>query len=281
MLIVLGKSMSFRQLFLPALILLLATSVEAKRAPTVTRHTSNEMKVICQPLRECNDLLVFHQTEDYYIDIGGTRFHGTRMRAGFRVEDVADVTEYVFVQFIRGGVFSTARRSDGSIERSFNFVKPHNSELTTFYFFPEWVVDSVDGDPTYWSTPGKSRTAAYLFSEKGDNPWAEGRPYGTGEVPVQELYVIDRPALAFRGRQSWINVALEFRTCLFQSKDVSETIPSDVASLLSRALYCFDWRSVHVWDHKEKRWRSDLPLEEIFPDAPGMRPEGIYAQLRP
>lgn len=249
--------------FMCALLSFIAVSAEAKRAPTVTMGAHVEANVVCPPPRTCDGLSVIYQTEDYYIDVGGTRFRGTRMRAGFRVKDPAEAGTYAFVQFIRGGMFSTMLRANGAPERFFNFVKPQNSGLMTFYF-PEWTVDSLDGDPVYWSVPGAPRTAAYLFGGEGGDPWVAGRAYGNGEIPARELYVIDRPSLAFRGARSWISVALEFRTCLFHLEDVPVTIPDNAVLLLSRALHCFDWRSVNVFDHETGRWRSDLTLEDVF-----------------
>jgi hypothetical protein len=186
---------------------------------------------------------------------------GSSMVARYRTDSTRTLRDYIIVQFIRGCLFSSTVGQDGRVERHFNMGRDHYGKSVDFHH-PEWVIDSIEAEPGYWSTPSENLDRHYFYlwnKKKGSTDERSAVLFGKKAPPTPELYVTDFPSGASSGPRtsprSVTNSSLEFSTCIYRTADVPPTTPMTGAGL-PKAIHCVRWSSSHIFDHTQDRFES-------------------------
>src|SRR3989344_2565107 len=194
--------------------------------------------------------------------------YGTTMFAEYQTDSVASLEKFAIVQFIRGCTIYSVKRADGTMERSI---------ASTFYeffgkssvpmCFADWVIDSVDTDPVYFSDSEFGRHYEYRWNRiSGSYNNSTMVYYGEEKPTYPLLYIMDhllpsasyKPAGEYNLERS-IDVSFQFKTCIYRTADVpKETVESNVD--FAEPVKCFNWKSSYVynWDLKKFETRDDL-----------------------
>lgn len=197
----------------------------------------------------------FAKGEPYYL---------SKMVTKIQTKQSADLSKYGVVQFIRGCLYTTRQKTDGTIEYSLENVRDFFGENVTFKH-PEWVIDSVDTDPIYWSAQDQSIERVGLY--RLDNPMLHARPedrlYFYKHFTDQKAYYVrDMPTGATNYEGSYLNNSLEFKTCLYRLSDVPEVSDPSGHDLYGKELKCFAWKSNFTFNYDLKKFEM---LDSIHP----------------
>lgn len=185
--------------------------------------------------------------------------YGTRVFLGYKTENVGALLDYVVVQFNCGCMWYSHKSSDPNDPKDiteFGIVRYYLGTKNVQHVHPNLVVDSVDSDPAYGSEDGNRHF--YVQWAKSPPDWI---PERQGKLMGEELptfpfgYITDMPGPAYYSPQlSYAtNMSLEYKTCLFKTKDVPlQTNGSDVSR--EKAIVCFDWESKFAFNHATQRF---------------------------
>lgn len=210
----------------------------------------------CKENNSCDLKGVEYFVEDYKVGEEGDYSYGTRFFARFETKSVRKLKKYVFVQFIKGCLFSS-RMTDGWVEIMYNRTYHRNDKTKAVIFkFPNWSIDSGDFDPAYSTYPGLSRFYGFRWNTVFDSFSANTEElYGKKKPKVPRLYIFDRPSQAFY-LSGWAhNVSLQFRTCIYKSKDVPAKVSYDNVNF-AVPINCYEWNSSFVYNHATNEFES-------------------------
>lgn len=218
----------------------------------------------CQSAENCDLVSVEYLVQDYKIGIGNDYSFGTRLFVRYRTKSIADLENYAIVQFLKGCVFETSLKN-GEVTVHRGITVEHFGEFKEFKF-KDWAIDSIDSDPVYYSSNGLPRHYYYKWSKTGKFPtdWQHDEMFfGRQSPPQPELYVSERPGgTAFKTEFDAKNISLQFRTCIYKTKDVpSETTPNDLN--FAKPVHCFDWKSSFLYNHFKKRYENRNDISEF------------------
>lgn len=214
------------------------------------------LNVDCKKNKTCDLKKVEYFIEDYKVGIDGDHNYGTRFFARFETKKVQDLEKYVFVQFIRGCNFSS-RLIDGKVEIAHDRVYPRDAGVITFRF-PDWLIDSYDFDPVYSTVPGESRFFGYRWNMVPDSFSTDTEKlYGQEKPPTPKVYIVDHPGSAFFYNGVAHNISLQFRTCIYPTKDVPAKVFHDDINF-AEPLNCYEWTSSFVYNHSTGQFNSLL-----------------------
>lgn len=177
---------------------------------------------------------------------------GRELYAAYETDSVGDLPRYGFVQFIRGCFFISSKTNDG-LEQLRVVAREHIGKLTDFRHV-DWVVDSLGTDPFYSAETGYENRH-YFF--RWDKVRGSFRPdikdvkvyYGEGLPLYPEMYVIDIPSGVYAGKTPYTsrdfarNVSLDFRMCLYKTKDIPKDITKE--TITAQPIACYEW-SYHM-----------------------------------
>jgi hypothetical protein len=184
-------------------------------------------------------------TRKYKVIVEGIPSFGTVLRAGYMTGSADVLEKYGFVQFIRGCMFSSTVKPDGSVVKSQDVSKWQFGEIVPFSF-PEWVIDSDIKDPLYMSRPGYSRTFYAIWLDNGVKTI-----YGRKKPAAPALFLEDHPGTAYILGTVAHNISNEFRICIYKVKDVPvETTQENIH--FAKPIHCFTWNSIVVYDHAKE-----------------------------
>ena len=211
----------------------------------------------------------------------------TMFMASYETARVSDLEKYAFVQFIRGCSYISSVNEAGETKEEFGistirWVDGAPKRVT--YLFPEWTIDATEADPVYSSMPSllDSRHFVYMWQNtKGKldpyaNPDEEGVPqkvfyYGQRKPlypQIPRLYIQDQPsasALQHDGKAR--NYSLQFRTCLYKTKEVPELAdPKNTG--FADPVVCFNWDHNFVFNHKAKTFEARKEISPICTKPP-------------
>ena len=221
-------------------------SAEKARALEILfQRTKTYEHANCQKTQTCSLRRVTYITQDYRIRVDGIDHKGTRLFASYETKTVPALEEYVFVQFVRGCVYSSEMK-DGVLRTYRDITTSHLGRFVVF-FFPVWSVDSTDIDPAYFSMKEVPRHFFYSWErEDGKRYW-----YGVKKPVFPQLMITDHPSQMFVFNGWARNALLEFRTCLYRARDVPTTTgPDDID--FGQPINCFSWQSMFVYNHAKK-----------------------------
>lgn len=195
-------------------------------------------------------------SQDYKVTYRpGDVSQGTRMFAKYETPKVDQLEEYGIVQFLRGCQYNTYL-DKGKIVTVDNILRHSFNELVVFKH-PDWIIDSVDLDPLYNNTPEGNeswgtRHGYYRWNRK-NNYDEDGEVFFKDEKPSKNikkpnLYILAHPGTSFIEAGWAKNVSMEFKTCLYKTKDIPQkTTAGDLH--FAKAIQCFDWSTSFIYDH--------------------------------
>lgn len=245
---------------LVVLLIVLSTTLAITSLPVETQQLIIYPRVLsqyqnsdCEENNTCDLLSIDFRAEDYEVVTSSGKSYGTRMFAAYTTREVGDLEKYVFVQFIRGCVYSTELKKKGKVlvlydvsRRHFNVIKP--------FSHPNWQVDSLDDNPVFLSARGKPLHYYYRWNTVNGSMEKETEYlYGMIKPSQPTLYVSDRPGTVFVSGKRARNRSLQFLTCLYKVAAVPDiSRPEDID--FGRPIQCFEWYSSYVYNFKTKKY---------------------------
>jgi hypothetical protein len=199
--------------------------------------------------------------EIWFSDDPNYPTYGNGVIMEYETDSVHALEKYAIVQFKKGCVFYTAKNQQGKIDRNVGDTVASFGEDIPFCF-RQWVIDSHDTDPVYNSDPEYGRFYLLRWNKPGSYDHRTHKYYGAQKPNTPVVYMTDYPAGAFITGTGVRNVALEFKTCIYKASDVpARTRRDDIH--FAKALNCFQWQNVYVYDFDKARFGTDLA------DVPG------------
>lgn len=179
----------------------------------------------------------------------------TKMVAKIKTYRPEDLQKFAVVQFIRGCYFQTKEKADGGIEYFQNTSRDFFGSTTDF-MHKQWVVDSVDDDPIYWSNKDAkygNRVALYRLDDPFYSRKVENRKYVYRHFKDQDTYYVrDLPSPGKNYDDEYSNASMEFRTCLYRISDVPKISDPESKGLLEKAIHCFEWNHSYIYNYQLK-----------------------------
>jgi hypothetical protein len=191
---------------------------------------------------------------------------GTRMFAKYETASLDQLEDYAIVQFTRGCQFNKSM-VDGKIVYYDNILRYLFNGLVK-YKFADWVIDSEDDYPMYGDTPedfdyegGKVTRHGFYTWNRHDNFDQDGEVFYYKEQPkTPYLYTDGHPGTAFYQNRMAKNVSLEFKTCLYKTKDIP--LRGSAKDLnFAKPIQCFNWSSSFIYDFSTKEFSRPIGLD--------------------
>ena len=187
----------------------------------------------------------------------------TETYMSYTTNKVENLQNYGIVQFIMGCQWCSSNNDNASFEVKRNYFGGY-----ALFHHPEFVIDSFDTDPMYSSwipkKPHHTRHDLYKWNKikNSFNEKTEKRFYENGIVHPT-LYARDSIGTSYFDNESKSarNSSLGFLTCIYKIEDIPEESAPDAMNPKD-AIKCLTWKSSHVFDHDNKKFRS---LEKISP----------------
>lgn len=185
-------------------------------------------------------------------------FYMTITRAVLKTDTTASLEDYLIVQYIRGCIYESTW--DGkTVTNLQNVVREHFSKYVPFRH-PEFTIDTDNPDPAFSSFPGYGRYAMLYWNVDPDSLDVDtAEYYGNRKAPHPVAFTSDIPGPATleedgpSGEKRAQNTSLEFKTCVFHTRDVPLVTDETGKGLdIKRALKCFNWEHKYIYDFKKK-----------------------------
>lgn len=229
----------------------------------------------CEKNNSCGLLQFTVISESYKVYTEGQPNLGIRAYIEYETDKVESLPEYAIVQFLRGCQFKSVKNKDGTVKKYNTSSIKSFDEYHTFHF-PTWTIDSVDKDPIYLSSDGQSaadRIAKYLWHEL---PWQWPRTkvgvnrYKIPNPPMPRLHVTDRPGPVFRGEMFAYNSSLQFRTCVYRTKDIPSETTRDNTKFAD-PITCLAWASSFLYNFDTGEFDSPEEIDPFCLDPAGVK----------
>lgn len=212
----------------------------------------------CDKNKTCDLKKVEYFVEDYSVSIDGGYNYGTRFFARYETKRTKDLEKYVFVQFIKGCNFSSSL-VDQEVEIAYDRVYPRDIGAIIFKF-PDWTIDSYNLDPVYSTYSGRSRFYLYRWNTvPGSFSIDTENFYGQKKPKIPKLYLVDHPGQSFYLNDWAHNISLQFRTCIYRTKDVSAKVSHDDIDF-AEPIHCYEWSSSFVYNHSTGQFESPVNI---------------------
>lgn len=191
---------------------------------------------------------------------------GRELYAAYQTDHIENLPRYGFVQFIRGCVFTSSMTPSG-IEGFQVDARRYLGKLADFRH-KDWVADTLDIDPFYSSERGYKNRHHFF---RWDKVRGSFRPdvqnvhsyYGEDHPPYPEMYVIDVPSGVYAAKTPYSshdfarNVSLDFRMCLYKTKDVPRDITKE--AITAEPIACYEWSYHMIYNRRTHSF--DRPKE--------------------
>lgn len=200
--------------------------------------------------------LITSNYETWFSDDPIYPTYGTGVIMEYETDSIAALDKYAIVQFKRGCVFSSSKKTNGKITRYVNDVVLSFGEHVPFCF-PDWVIDSQDTDPAYNSDPEYGRFFLLRWNTRGAYDERTQKYYGAEKPTHPVVYMTDYPSGAFVSETGTRNAALEFKTCIYKASDVPAETRRDRIHF-AKPITCLEWQNVYVYDFRKERFQTDL-----------------------
>ena len=246
------------------LVFFVATNADAHFTGKGHIHTLSETKELfsnprCRLTDTC-DLKRFMLTtsayEVWFSDDPNYPTYGNGVIMEYETDSVDEIEKYAIVQFKKGCVFYSSKNSAGQIRRNVGDTTPSFGENIPSCF-PEWIIDSQDGDPAYNSDPQYGRFHFLRWNKPGSHDERTQKYYGVEKPKLPVVYMADYPAGAFVSESAVRNVALEFNTCIYKARDVPIRARRDYVHF-AQPIACFPWQNIYVYDFDSGTFQTDL-----------------------
>jgi hypothetical protein len=200
------------------------------------------------------ELRVQHK-ENTYSFSEGKPYYLSKMVAKIATKKSEYLKEYGIVQFIRGCLFTTTKNNDGTINYSYDSTRYFFGDIVPM-IHPEWVIDSADTDPLYWSSDKNRRLANYRL----DDPMLHQEPknrkyYDTHFTNQKAFFIRDMPTGATEFDDGHQNSSMQFKTCLYKLSDVPLTIAPSGEAIVGKELKCFEWQNNFIFNYEKNKYQ--------------------------
>ena len=193
----------------------------------------------CKRTKTCDLKKVEYIVEDFNLQLDGDNL-GTRFFAIMETNKTKDIEKYVFVNFLKGCFFSS-QFIRGRVEIYRDHTYPRDKKPVNFYF-PNWTIDSYDFDPVYSTVPGKPRYFGYRWNtDPGSFSNLTEKLYGQSKPPTPQVYLPDHIGVAYYLNNVAHNVSLQFRMCIYKSKDVPKYISHEKIDTILYKIIAVSW----------------------------------------
>lgn len=197
-------------------------------------------------------------------------FYGTLGYFGFETNSWADITKYGFVQRIRGCTYHAKKNADGSVSKRIGESIMH-LDVKRIYVFPEWSNDATTTDPLYYGPTEEDahlnggRVSLYRWTPQLGviNSKKTKDLYEMLQMPASKrkklspsVFVTDSPSMAYmisEADQTFQNVSLEFRICLYKLKDIPLAVDSE-APIDATPIVCHNWNSQFEYNFEKNKY---------------------------
>ena len=174
------------------------------------------------------------------------------------------IEDFAVVQWIRGCVFSSNVKG----KKFLNVSREHFGQIIPFKH-AGWQIDSDSTDPIYSSYAsegveyGRFALLRWNANPKDVNP-ETATYYAKAKPPHGTTFVTDLPASAFAIATDAQNVSLDFRTCVYKTRDLPETTSPDGANIdQTKAIWCVSWDHKYVYDFKTKTMAKPSQIDSF------------------
>ncbi len=217
----------------------------------------------CLGTNSCSLLKAHFLVREYHFTVDGDDVFGSHLYAWYETSSLATLQDYVFVQLVRGCIYSSTWEN-GQEQIEFGFFQKIFDEYRLAVFH-DWIIDSIDTDPTYNSMPGYPRhyfyrwnKPPYAISKNTEKFFGKRRP----KIPV--LYISDLPSqgmyLSFSNRA--ISTSFEYKMGVYPSKDVPlHTAAENVA--FAQPLIEFSWKNSWIYDHLSSTFQKKHDISPL------------------
>jgi len=229
----------------------------------LSKNRSVFLNLDCEETQTC-DLKAFAMNfEKYKIRVADSDVYGTTTGFEFETDSVESLEKYAIVQFMRGCEFDYYIAED---KKYFGYSLRHFGESALFCF-PDWVIDSADTDPIYGSDPQFGRFANYRWNRIPGSVDRKTEVWYFYEKPVLPRIYVMESKLAFVSENSVKNVSLEFKMCIYKTKDVpTETTDSDLN--FATPIHCFNWSASHVYNPATGEFETKSEIDPFCKEKP-------------
>lgn len=212
----------------------------------------------------CSLIRVSFLTEGYVVAYpDGSPYYGKYLVAEYETDSIEALTDYVFVSFFRGCIYTT-RLIDGLVVPTYDHVRYGKGDV---FRFDDWVIDSIDDDPAYGSQGGMRYAGLKWNVVPGSYSRGSARYFSDSPPPSPVLYVTDFPSGGFFMNGSAQNSSLQLRMCLYRAADIPHK--TDGKTLGSAApIVCYEWENWFVYDHLRNEFKWPHQGEEFCPAEP-------------
>ena len=188
--------------------------------------------------------------------------HGTSAFLSYTTDDIDNLENYAIVQQIKGCQFTSLKNYDGEIIKTAGYSRELFGQIVQ-YKHTDWTIDSIDVDPMYNNSIPELRHGSYRwntvknsYSKDTEKVYAKERPTSA------TLYVSDLPGTAFADNIDAKNISLEFRTCIYKTKNVPLVLkPEDVN--FSAPIACLPWKSSFIYNHDTKKFAAKNEIDPV------------------
>lgn len=188
------------------------------------------------------------------------------MVANFTTSKISQLSDYVFVQFIRGCSFMEDAQGNKSL-----VTRVYEGRSDAPFDHVDWQIDENAYDPVYWGVKegfdplrGRMipRNAKYSVANPmtGENSIWYGNPGAITKQPPT-LYITDQPTGGSHDPAPQMGVpSLEFQTCLYRAQDVPTSLAA-VDQPIPNALHCFGWQSNYSYNWQTKTYSEAKEID--------------------
>ena len=242
----------------------LSPSMEVLKSNRFTMYTNPKD---CGKNQTCTLNTVDFYSVDYRVWVIDRYHHGSALYAFYDTKDLANIEDYVFVQYVKGCVYNDMRFTNGRPHEVVLGYKEQFDQTVRFHF-PNWVIDTVDLDPVYQSNTKESdfRHYAYRWNEKVRSIDRKTEHFLLREQPLKpEIYVNDLPSQGYYDEEyypSAYNVSMDFKTCLYRKSDVPERVKSP-GTWIENPIVCYEWSNRHTYDYGKKEFTNPASIDPI------------------
>ncbi len=202
----------------------------------------------------------------------------TSMRVIIKTQTVEQIENYAVVQFIKGCQFESFWNGQ-KVTKDLASINYNLFGKLVPFKLPRWEIDSDNADPVFSSYEGYGRFALLRWNEDASSyETNKATYYAKHKPPHPVVFGSDFPSPAaveekivrtpVEGEPPFVksatNTSLEFRTCLFHSKDVPLRSTPDGAGLRrSAAIHCFRWEHKFVYNYLENKFIAGGAIDPV------------------
>ncbi len=261
------------QFFISAIFLLAPSAASAHFTGKGHAHSSmtkaqNFLNANCQKTDTCELKRFTIFTSEYELNFPDSSepSYGTETIMEYETDSVASIENYALVNFIRGCSFDSVKDDEGEIVKSLSNLNKEQFGANKKIYFPEWVIDSIDEDPVYNSDQefGRHYLLRWNVNQHSYN-FTTKKYYGEEKPKKPIVYLTDLPGSAYKDYARIYNISLEFKTCIYRSKDVPlSTVETDVN--FADPIKCFEWASSYIYNFDTQKFEHKNALDPFCTD---------------